>query len=206
MTRRSTEIRSDAHPLRDSLTKALSRPQFGYSIEDEKERADLSGVPFVLCLIDIDRLRNINDELGMRVGDAVIAEVAERLRRRLDESDFDDVEYLHARFDGDALILLARDSSIKQGTRLAEALRAAISDDAFADNLRVTVSIGVTQYRIGETTDAVLGRIEKTLFLAQQFGTGRIEIAATPENYRDSKVIPLPKRPHQRRRPRIVVA
>jgi diguanylate cyclase (GGDEF)-like protein len=196
--------RSEGHPLRDSLTKALSRPQFGISLEQEKERSDLCGLPFVLCLIDIDKLRNVNDEYGLRVGDAVLAEVADRIRNRLDESDWDCIEYLHARFDGDALILLARDCSIRQGSRLAESLRAAISESPVWEQLRVTVSISVVQYRIAESTDALLSRVEKTLHLAKQFGRDRVEVAATPENGRSASILPLPKRPPVRRRRRII--
>lgn len=202
MSQRITYLREDAHPLRDSLTKALSRPQFALSIEEEKERSDASGVPFVLCLIDIDGLRKINDQLGRRIGDAVLVEAASRIRSRLDDSDWDGVEYLHARFDGDAFMLLARDCSIKRGTRLAEAIRDAIREEPFCECVSVTVTIGVAQYRIGESTDAVLARSEQTLYLSKQFGTDHVEVAPTPENFRPTNVVPMPNIAHGTRRRR----
>ena len=202
MSQRITFLRDDAHPLRDSLTKALSRPQFALSIEEEKERSDASGVPFVLCLIDIDGLRKINDQRGRRVGDAVLVEVASRVRGRLDELDWDGIEYLHARFDGDAFILLARDCSIKRGTRLAESIRDAIREEPFGDCADVTVTIGVAQYRIGESTDAVLARAEQTLYLGKQFGHDHVEVAPTPENLRSTNVVPMPNIAHGSRRRR----
>ena len=196
-------IKNDAHPLRDSLTRALSLPQFALSIEEEKERSDALALPFVLCLIDLDRLRNINDELGRRAGDCVLAETASRIRCRLDESDFDGVEYLHARFDGDAFMLLARDFSIKRGERLANAIRDAIRFDPYECGVEVTATIGVAQYRIGESTDEVIGRCEKTLYLGKQFGTDRVEVAPTPENLRSSNVVPLPNLAQTVRRRRL---
>lgn len=206
MTQVSAEPRSNPHPLRDSLTKALSRPQFAKSLAEEKERSDNSGLAFVLCLIDIDKLRNINDEMGLEAGDFVLAEVASRIRARLDETDLDGIEYLHARFDGDALILLARDCSLKQGSFLAESLRKAISGEPVSDRLSVTVSISVAQYRIGESTDHLLSRIEKTMYLAKQFGRDRVEIAPVPDDLSATNVVPLPSRKPARRRRRIINA
>ena len=200
MTQLQTAVSDDSHPLRDSLTKALSRPEFTKCIEEEKTRSDTTGLPFVLCLVDIDSLRSINDQLGHRIGDVVLAEVASRIRAKLDELDWDYVEYLHARFDGDALILLARDCSTKRGARLAEALRSAVSNEPFMNQLNVTTSVAVAEYRIGESIDAVLGRTEKTLYLAKQFGTDRVEVAPVPRSHPASNVIPLPKRASNGRR------
>ncbi len=203
MSRLITYLHNDAHPLRDSLTRALSLPQFALSIEEEKERADALNLPFVLCLIDIDGLRKINEQLGRRCGDSVLAEVAGRIRSRLDDADFDGVEYLHARFDGDAFILLARDFTIKRGQRLAEALRDAIRHEPFECGVDVTATIGVTQFRLGEPTDEALGRCEKTLYLAKQFGTDHVEVAPTPENLRQSNIVPLPNIAQTMRRRRL---
>jgi len=200
MTQLQGASSDETHPLRDSLTKALSRPHFTRCIEDEKSRSDASGLPFVLCLIDVDKLRNVNDEFGHKVGDLVLAELASRLRGKLDELDWDYVEYLHARFDGGAIILLARDCSIKRGARLAESLRAAINSEPFADRLTVTTSIAVTEYQIGESVDSVLNRTEKTLYLAKQFGSDHIEIAAAPRVPPACNVVPLVRRRTRDRR------
>jgi diguanylate cyclase (GGDEF)-like protein len=203
MSQLITFIKNNAHPLRDSLTRALSLPQFAISIEEEKDRSDVLSVPFVLCLIDIDGLRKINDELGRRAGDCVLAETASRIRCRLDEADFDGVEYLHARFDGDSIMLLARDFTIKRGERLAGAIRDAVRHEPYECGVEVTVTIGVAQYRIGETTDEVIGRCEKTLYLAKQFGNDHVEVAPTPENHRASNVVPLPNLAQTVRRRRL---
>lgn len=196
-------LRNEAHPLRDSLTRALSLPQFALSLEEEKDRSDALSLPFVLCLIDIDQLRNINDEFGRRTGDSVLVETASRIRSLLDDLDFDSLEYLHARFDGDAFMLLARDSSIKRGERLAQAICDCIRHEPYDCGVSVTATIGVSQYRIGETTDDVIARCEKTLYLAKQFGTDHVEVAPTPENLRTNNVVPLPNLAQTYRRRRL---
>jgi diguanylate cyclase (GGDEF)-like protein len=203
MSQQLLYMRNEAHPLRDSLTRALSLPQFALSIEEEKDRSDAVSLPFVLCLIDIDSLRTINDEYGRRVGDAILIETARRIRSLLDDSDFDGIEYLHARFDGDAFMLLARDFTIKRGARLAHAIRDAIRYEKFACGVSVTATVGVTQYRIGEATDKVITRCEQTLYLAKQFGADHVEVAVTPENLRTCNVVPLPNLTHTHRRRRL---
>ena len=169
----------------------------------EKDRSDAVSLPFVLCLIDIDTLRNINDEYGRQVGDSVLVETARRIRSLLDDSDFDGIEYLHARFDGDAFMLLARDFTIKRGERLAHAIRDVIRHETFDCGVSVSATIGVTQYRIGETTDEVITRCEQTLYLAKQFGTDHVEVAVTPENLRTCNVVPLPNLTQTQRRRRL---
>jgi len=192
--------RNDVHPLRDSLTRALSLPQFALSIEEEKDRSDALGLPFVLYLVDIDQLRNINDEFGRRTGDSILIETAGRIRSLLDDTDFDDVEYLHARFDGDSFMLLARDCTIKRGTQLAQAILDVIRGEPYSGGVEVTATIGVSQYRLGEPTDEVISRCEKTLYLAKQYGNDHIEVAPTPENLRESNVVPLPNLAELQRR------
>ena len=60
-----------------------------------------------------------------------------------------------------------------------------------ADGIQITVSIGVTRYRIGEPIDQTLARVEQALYLAKQFGRDRVEVAVTP-NVRPAKGQPLP--------------
>lgn len=200
-----TFVGNETHPLRDSLTRALSRPQFALSLEEEKTRSDELGSPFVMCLIDVDSLRNINDQLGRRIGDNVLAEVAARIRSRMDEPDLDEIEFLHARFDGDAFMLLARDTSTRQGRLLAEKIRDAVREEAVCERVTVTVTIGLAQYRIGEATDQTLNRCERALALAKQCGTDHIEVAPAPENHRESNVVHLPNLNLTARRRRLIV-
>jgi PleD family two-component response regulator len=63
---------------------------------------------------------------------------------------------------------------------LAEALRFAAAEKPFADRISATVSIGVAQFRIGESVDELLARTERVLHVAKQFGRDRVEVASTP--------------------------
>lgn len=174
----SLRAKTSPRYARDKLTGALSRPHFLDLLNVEKRFADRSGRPFLLCLIDIDQLRNVNLQAGNDVGDEVLRAAANRVRDTLDMPPWDNTNYLHARFDGDGLLLLLRCCRLKQGQRLAETLRSRIATMECSGGLRVTASIGLAGYRVGESIDSVLGRVEQTLFLAKQAGRDCVEVAA----------------------------
>lgn len=166
--------------MRDRLTDALCRPHFFELLENEKRIADQTGRPFVLCLLDVDQLRNINDRQGQKAGDAVLFGVAERLRSLLDSPPWTESVYLHARFDGDSLMLFLPNCSPDRGMQLAEALRSRIAGTAFANGVHATVSIAVVAYHTFESADELIARAERTLHLAKQSGRDRVELAPSP--------------------------
>ena len=168
----------DAQP--DALAQALSRAEFlatlARAVAEERGAAST-----VLFLVDVDQLRNVNDRHGQAVGDAVLRETAERIAAALRDPDWSMHEGVLARFDGDGFIVMLRWCRLSFTERLAEDLRKRIARAPFPQGLRVTVSIGVSAHRRGESIDALLARTERTLHLAKQFGGDRIETARTPE-------------------------
>lgn len=161
----------------DSLTGALTRPSL---VAVLREQAQGDGHAFCICLVDVDQLQNINDREGVRTGDAVLAALARRLRAVLDESPWHALEHTLARYDGDALMVLSRRCDSARGERLAEALRLAVAAAPMYERVGITVSIGVAQFRLGESIDELLARTERSLHLAKQFGRDRVELADTP--------------------------
>jgi diguanylate cyclase (GGDEF)-like protein len=164
----------------DPLTGALTRPSVLALLEAQAAHAQRTGNVFCLCLLDVDRLRSINDSRGVKAGDAVLAGLAARLRGVLEQPAWHRSEYTLGRYDGGALLVIARPCSVHQGETLAEALRFGVAESPLAERQHTTVSIGVAQYRIGESIDALLARTERTMYLAKQFGRDRVEVSPTP--------------------------
>jgi diguanylate cyclase (GGDEF)-like protein len=164
----------------DALTGALTRPSLLALLNAQAAHAQRSGSVFCLLLIDVDRLRAINDGRGVATGDAVLTGLAARLRGVLEQPAWHRSEYTLGRYDGGALIVIARPCSVHQGETLAEALRFGVAEAPLAERQSATVSIGVAQYRIGESLDSLLSRTERTMYLAKQFGRDRVEVSPTP--------------------------
>ena len=179
-THSSGAIGADNHTL-DELTAASSRRDFLVELDAAKLSADREALPFVLCLVDIDQLRNVNDRHGQDAGDAVLRELAERTSTAIALAQWQAFRGLVARFDGDSLMVLLRGARLRDGEQLAEELRRSVAGRPFVDGLRMTISLAVTAYRSGESVDALLARTEQTLHLAKQFGCDCVEIARTPE-------------------------
>jgi len=177
----TTPIAGTAHPpYYDVLTLTLTRAAFITAVYDQAHVAQRSGSAFCVLLLDVDHLQNINDCHGLSAGDDVLTGLADRCRGVLDEPAWHRSKYTLGRYDGGAIMVLARPCASSQAETLAEALRFAVAEKPMKDRISATVSIGVAQYRIGESVDELIARTERTLHVAKQFGRDRVEVSSTP--------------------------
>jgi diguanylate cyclase (GGDEF)-like protein len=167
-------------PSYDALTLTLTRTAFIAELYDQAQLAQRSGSAFCLLLLDIDHLQNINDCHGLAAGDDVLIGLADRCRTVIEEPAWHRSEYTFGRYDGGALMVLARPCASSQAEMLAEALRFAVAEKPVSDRISATVSIGVAQFRIGEAVDELVARTERALHVAKQFGRDRVEVSSTP--------------------------
>jgi diguanylate cyclase (GGDEF)-like protein len=167
-------------PSFDGLTLALTRASFMKELAEQAQLAVRSGNAFCLLLLDVDHLQNINDCHGVAAGDDVLAGLADRCRQVIAEPAWHRSQYSFGRYDGGALMILAWPCAASQAEMLAEALRFAVAEKPVSERVSATVSIGVAQFRIGESTDELLARTERVLHVAKQFGRDRVEVATAP--------------------------
>lgn len=167
-------------PSFDALTLTLTRPAFMTTLTEQAQHSQRHGSVFCLLLVDVDHLQNINDCHGLDAGDDVLVGLADRCRSVIEQPAWHRSEYTIGRYDGGALMVLARPCASSQAEMLAEALRFAVAEKPLSDRISATVSIGVAQFRIGESIDDVVARTERALHVAKQFGRDRIEVSSTP--------------------------
>jgi diguanylate cyclase (GGDEF)-like protein len=179
-------------PSYDPLTLTLTRPAFLRELVEQAALAHRTGSAFCVMLLDVDHLQNINDYHGVAAGDDVLIGLADRCRTVIAEPAWHRSEYTLGRFDGGALMMLARPCASSHAEMLAEALRFAVAERPLSDRISATVSIGVAQCRIGEAVDELLARTERVLHVAKQFGRDRVEVAhAPPSRVERAKVVGL---------------
>lgn len=129
--------------LTDPLTDLGNRRYLEERLEQEWSYATRHRTRFCLLLVDIDRFKDINDTEGHAVGDRVIRQVAESLKRTVRKED------VVARYGGDELVVLSRGIGAKDGIRCAERIRSGVlTREPLRDvaELNVTVSIGVAAF------------------------------------------------------------
>lgn len=138
----------------------------------DEEQADLS-----VCLIDLDRFKQINDGHGHHSGDRVLRSIARRFVDSLRKHD------VVCRLGGDEFLAILPGANLEQATRAAERLREAVGDAPIALGadapVRVTVSIGCASRRSGEDTDshALLRAADEALMGSKQDGRNRVRLA-----------------------------
>lgn len=157
---------------RDELTGLYNRRQLQVELEQAKARADRHGLPFSLCLIDVDRFKEINDGNGHLVGDAILREFSRLARESVRDSD------VLGRYGGDEFMQILPDTDVKGAVMHAERLRIHahfLDFDKILQQKKISLSIGVAQYRPGERLNDLISRADSALYQAKQLGRNRVE-------------------------------
>lgn len=152
----------------DTLTGAGNRRALHDQMEEWIASVQRDAHPMSLLIIDLDDFKVVNDQHGHLVGDQVLKALAERIRSRIRTSD-----HLY-RFGGDEFIVLANHSGAETALKLAEDILSRIAQTDAIDGVRLTVSIGVSQYQTGETADQWLSRADAEMYGAKVSGKNQV--------------------------------
>ncbi len=158
----------------DSLTGLLNRTEFEHRLMRLLEDAKANGSEHVLCYLDLDQFKVINDTCGHLAGDQLLQQVAVVLKRTVRQSD------TLARLGGDEFGVLLEYCGVETAQRVAEEIRRAVWDYRFKWNdklFSVGVSIGmvpVTAASVG--FEDVLSTADTACYLAKERGRNRIYV------------------------------
>jgi two-component system cell cycle response regulator len=156
--------------ITDAMTGIWNHRYFQLRIDQEMDRASRFHRPFCLVLFDIDDFKLVNDTHGHLVGNAVLIELARRVR-----SEVRDIDVL-ARYGGEEFVLILPETDAEGGQRAAEKIRQAIAQDPFGRDrlVVVTVSVGVATFpRDGADQTTLLRSADVALYEAKARGKNR---------------------------------
>ena len=155
--------------LTDSLTGIPNRLYFDQQIEANMRSAQRYGMAFSLIMLDLDYFKQVNDHHGHTVGDRVLREFGQIVKQQLRLTD------QFARWGGEEFIIATPHTQLNDALIVAERIRVAIAQYDFSTVGQVTASIGVIEYRAGETVITVLERVDNALYRAKANGRNRVE-------------------------------
>ncbi len=154
----------------DSLTGLANRRVFDERIHGMMNSAARYDKPLTMLSMDLDKFKDINDNLGHLAGDEVLKSVAEVLRNAVRSSD------LLVRMGGDEFVLVLDNTDKYRAQILAERLCSAVDElDIWADvKTKLGVSIGLAQLLEGEKLQDWLERTDDILYHAKASGRSRV--------------------------------
>ncbi|MFF3307108.1 putative bifunctional diguanylate cyclase/phosphodiesterase [Streptomyces sp. NPDC002952] len=179
--RRELQARLRHLQMHDPVTRLPNRTLFFERLTAalEAEAYEESGTGRIgLCYLDLDGFKAVNDTLGHRVGDRLLAAVAERLTRCAEQAGHARAATpLVARLGGDEFALLVEDSTgTEQLADLAESVLRALEApfDLSGRRLSVSASIGVVErHAAGTTATGLMQAADTTLYWAKADGKSR---------------------------------
>ena len=152
--------------ITDRLTGIYNRGRFEYILDLWVK--NLRHGPFCLTLFDIDDFKKVNDRFGHNVGDQVLIAVTEAVNANIRDTD------VFARWGGEEFVVLFDEVELYKGIVLAERLRKAVEDNNHGEAGTVTISLGIVEYKRGETMLDLVERADAKMYEAKRAGKNKV--------------------------------
>jgi diguanylate cyclase (GGDEF)-like protein/PAS domain S-box-containing protein len=156
----------------DSLTGINNRRNFLDLAQKEISRSSRYDRPFSIVMLDIDHFKKVNDTYGHSVGDKVLVEFCTVCLKQLREND------IMGRLGGEEFAVALVECDPKMGAIFAERIRQAVAAHVVRigrEEIRFTVSLGVTSMRQGCNLDSMLERADNALYKAKENGRNQVQ-------------------------------
>jgi diguanylate cyclase (GGDEF)-like protein len=155
----------------DALTGISNKQHFETSFEKALHLSQKSECPLSLILLDVDHFKLINDRFGHAAGDLVLASTARIISAALpgDASLY--------RVGGEEFAVVLRGTDHAGGMAHAERIRVVVAQQPIEYQGRrvpVTISLGVAELALGETSAELYGRADQRLYAAKHAGRNRV--------------------------------
>lgn len=158
----------------DALTGLLNRPEFERHVEGAMKYSRQTGVSHVICYLDLDQFKVVNDSCGHVAGDELLCRLARGVTRLLRECD------IFARLGGDEFGFLLRDCSAVQAREFAERVRTYIHEYRFVwegKSFEVGASIGLAEITAeSDSFASILSAADIACYTAKDLGRNQVHV------------------------------
>lgn len=158
----------------DGLTQIYNKRYLLEFLDREIARCARYARPLALIMFDLDHFKRVNDEFGHLAGDYVLKRVADLIQKKHIRK-----EECFARYGGEEFAVVLPDTPADRGVILAEKVRQLIEESRFEfenNHIPVTVSMGVSEMKKGDTCETFIVRADEKLYLSKQNGRNRVSL------------------------------
>jgi len=152
----------------DGLTKLYNSRSFYTQLETEVDRFNRYKHPLALLLLDLDHFKDYNDSYGHLEGDKVLVRFSQIIKSCLRAND---TAY---RYGGEEFTVILPETGGEEAGLVAQRIRAALEDERFAPingkEVKITISIGVTEYQPKEELSSFIQRADRAMYRSKQKG------------------------------------
>ena len=158
--------------IADDLTQLYNSRYFYHQLKMEMDRADRYGQPLTLLLLDLDDFKRFNDAYGHVEGDQVLWRFGQVVKRCLRQTDS------AYRYGGEEFTILLPMTTSADGAVTAERIRTEFKKETFSpapgQDVHVTVSIGLAQYKMKEEMKVFVHRVDQLMYQGKKSGKDRV--------------------------------
>ena len=158
----------------DGLTKLYNSRSFYSQLETEVDRFNRYKHPLALLLLDLDHFKEYNDNYGHLEGDKVLVRFSQIIKSCLRTNDS------AYRYGGEEFTVILPETAGAEARTVAQRIRAALETERFypqdSKEVRITISIGVTEYHPKEELSTFIQRADKAMYLSKQNGRNKVSM------------------------------
>ncbi len=151
----------------DELTNIFNRKAFNERIEEKFDLYYRYKNEFCIAMYDIDDFKCINDTYGHDVGDKVLIDMTNYIKKHIRKTD------LIFRVGGEEFIVLLPKTPILEAFDVIEKIRIGVSKLNLIKDKKVTISIGITQVKENDNPTSIYERIDKLMYVSKHEGKNR---------------------------------
>ncbi|MBE9544889.1 MAG: diguanylate cyclase [Proteobacteria bacterium] len=167
----------------DGLTKLYNSRSFYSQLEMEVDRFNRYKHPLALLLLDLDHFKDYNDNYGHLEGDKVLVHFSRIIKSCLRTND---TAY---RYGGEEFTVILPETGGEEAGPVAQRIRAALEAERFSPvngkKVKITISIGVTEYQPQEELSTFIQRADRAMYRSKQKGRNMVSMLyadAPPES------------------------
>jgi diguanylate cyclase (GGDEF)-like protein len=158
----------------DGLTKLYNSRSFYSQLETEVDRFNRYKHPLALLLLDLDHFKDYNDTYGHLEGDKILVHFSQIIKSCLRAND---TAY---RYGGEEFTVILPETGGDEAGTVAQRIRAALEAERFSPvngkKVKITISIGVTEYQPKEELSTFIQRADRAMYRSKQKGRNMVSM------------------------------